>query len=287
MKKLVREFVRYGTRYSKFESFRRAERSFKIMDDKIREQWESNAEAFSNLIGGIGTPHHREILNPSVERLIGEVKGKKLLDAGCGEGYLARYYAKKGAIVTAIDLSQRLVEVSKQLTDDEELIVEYRVDSVCHIESVPNAEFDLVLSNLVLLNIPCLDDAIKEFHRVLKEGGILVFSVVHPAFNFYGPGSWQMGEKNPETNRREGIYFKIDRYFEEKEYERYWKTREGENFPEAISFFHRTLSTYLNSLADAGFRLVEFAEPQPIDDNEFFDRENRIPFFAVFKAQKI
>jgi ubiquinone/menaquinone biosynthesis C-methylase UbiE len=255
------------------------------MNERIREQWESNAEAFSSLIDGKGTPHHKKILNPCVERLLGDVKGKQLLDAGCGEGYLARHYAKKGAIVTGIDLSQRLIETSEQLSENS--TVDYRVDNVCYIESIPDDEFDIILSNLVLLNIPCLDDAINEFHRVLKVGGILVFSIVHPAFNFYGPGSWKMGKKDPDTNRREGLFFKVDRYFEEEEYQRYWKTREGEKFPEPISFFHRTLSTYLNSLSKAGFNLLEFEEPQPIDDDEFFDRERRIPFFAVFKAQKI
>ncbi len=257
------------------------------MDEKIRGQWESNAEAFSGLIDGEGTPHHRKILNPCVEELLGDVKGKQLLDAGCGEGYLSRYYAKKGAIVTAIDLSQRLIEASEQLTDDDGVTIDYRVDNVCYIESVPNGEFDLILSNLVLLNVPCLDDAIREFQRVLKVGGILVFSIVHPAFNFYGPGSWEMGEKDPDTKRREGLYFKVDRYFEEEEYERYWKTKKGNKFPEPISFFHRTLSTYLNSLSSAGFRLLEFVEPKPIDEDQFFDRERRIPFFAVFKAMRV
>ncbi|MHA2322991.1 MAG: hypothetical protein ACXACG_15245 [Candidatus Thorarchaeota archaeon] len=121
----------------------------------------------------------------------------------------------------------------------------------------------------------------------MKRGGILVFSIVHPAFNFYGPGSWEMGERDPDTKRREGLYFKVDQYFEENEYERFWKTKEGEKFPEPISFFHRTLSTYLNSLYSAGFQLLEFVEPQPIDDDPFFDRERRVPFFAVFKAQKL
>lgn len=257
------------------------------MDEKFRDQWENNAEAFSGLIDGEGTPHHKKILNPCVEKLLGDVKGKQLLDAGCGEGYLARYYAKKGAEVTAIDLSQRLIETSEQLAEREGVTIDYRVDNVCYIESVPNAEFDIILSNLVLLNIPCIDDAIREFHRVLKVGGVLVFSIVHPAFNFYGPGSWEMGEKDPETKRREGLYFKVDRYFDEEEYERYWKTKQGDKFPEPISFFHRTLSTYINSLSKAGFRLLEFAEPQPADDDQFFDRERRIPFFAVFKAMKV
>lgn len=256
------------------------------MNDKIREQWEINAEYFSNLIDGEGTPHHKKILNPCVEALLGDVNGKRFLDAGCGEGYLARYYAGKGAIVTAIDLSQRLIETAEHLTKNTGLKIDFRIDSVCDLKSVSNNEFDTILSNLVLLNVPCLNDAINEFHRILKVGGILVFSIVHPAFNFYGPGSWQMGEKNPETNRREGIYFKIDHYFEEREYERCWKTKQGDSFPEPISFFHRTLSTYLNSLTSTGFRLLDFEEPRPVEDDDFFDRERRIPFFAVFKAMK-
>jgi 2-polyprenyl-3-methyl-5-hydroxy-6-metoxy-1,4-benzoquinol methylase len=286
LKKLERESGKSGIKSKKFESFRREGFLTKIMDEKIREQWESNAEAFSGLIDGEGTPHHKKILNPCVESLLGKVKGKKFLDAGCGEGYLARYYAKKGAIVTAIDLSQHLIDTSKELTEGSGLTVDYRVDNICRMESVSDAEFEMILCNLVLLNVSCLDETMKEFYRVLKIGGILVFSIVHPAFNFYGPGSWQMGEKNPETNRREGIYFKVDRYFEEEEYERYWKTRKGDSFPKPISFFHRTLSTYLNSLTGSGFRLLSFEEPRPIDDDTFFDRERRVPFFAVFKAMK-
>lgn len=256
------------------------------MDERIREQWESNAESFTDLIAGTGTPHHMQILNPCVEELLGDVRGKKLLDAGCGEGYLARYYAKKGAIVTAVDLSEHLIKTSKKLTEIEGVAVEYRVANICHLDSISNNEFDIILSNLVLLNIPCLDDSLKEFSRVLRQGGYLVFSIVHPAFNFYGPGSWEMGEKDPITGRKQGMYFKVDRYFDEKEFQRYWTTRKGDKFPSAISFFHRTLSTYLNALIASGFNLMAFREPLPITQDPFFEREKRIPFFAVFKAEK-
>ncbi|KXH75554.1 MAG: hypothetical protein AM326_08905 [Candidatus Thorarchaeota archaeon SMTZ-45] len=253
------------------------------MKEQIREQWDTNADAFVDLIGGEGTPHHKKILNPCVERLLGNVKDKTLLDAGCGDGYLSRYYAKKGAIVTGVDISPKLIDVARKPGSD----IDYKIADICNLEDLQNNSFDLVLSNLVLLNIPCLNEAIKEFHRVLKPDGVLIFSIVHPAFNFYGPGSWQMGEKDPKTNRRQGIYFKVDHYFEEKEYQRYWKTRQGEDFPAPISFFHRTLSTYLNTLSSAGFHLIEFVEPEPMDDDLFFDRERRIPFFAVLKARKM
>ncbi len=256
------------------------------MDDRVREQWETNANAYAELISGVGTPHHRSILNPCVEDLLGDVDGKTLLDAGCGEGYLSRYYAKRGAIVTAIDISKHLINTAMKSTKDDELTIDYKVADICDLDSIDDEKFDIVLSNLVLLNVPCLYEAISEFHRILKTGGILVVSIVHPAFNFYGPGSWEMGEKNPKSGRRDGLFFKVDRYFDEREYQRYWKTQKGDKFPVPISFYHRTLETYLNTFITLNFQLVEYREPRPIDDDTFFERERRIPFFAIFKFRR-
>jgi ubiquinone/menaquinone biosynthesis C-methylase UbiE len=255
------------------------------MEDRLREQWESNAESFAELIGNQGTPHHQEILNPCIERLLGDLKGKDLLDAGCGEGYLARHYAKLGANVTGIDISEKLIEISRKLAAEAKIDVSFQVGNVCDL-TLQDDFFDLILCNLVLLNIPCFKEAISEFYRVLKPRGALVFSVAHPAFNFYGPGSWEMGEKDPNTRRRKGLYFKVDDYFEEKEYQRYWRSLQGEKFSEPFSFFHRTISTYYNSLISCGFNVLDLEEPLPISENQFFDRERRIPFFLVFKAMK-
>lgn len=257
------------------------------MEEKIRTQWENNAEAFAELIAGSGTPHHMHILNPCVEEFIGDVAGKKLLDAGCGEGYLARHYAERGAIVTAIDVSESLISRAKELTKDIRVQIDYRVADICHLDTIDDSEFDIVLSNLVLLNVTCLKEALEEFHRILRRGGCVVFSIVHPAFDFYGPGSWEMGEKNSTTGRREGRFFKMDHYFDEREYEQYWKTRQGNRFPAPISFFHRPLAVYLKSLMKAGFHLVDFEEPKPVVNDPFFERERRIPFFAVFKGIKV
>ncbi len=255
------------------------------MGDRIVEQWESNAQAFADLIAGEGTPHHKMILNPCVEDLIGDVRGKRVLDAGCGEGYLTRYYASKGANVTGVDISKTLVEIARDKSP-EDLQLDYKVDDICHIDTAVDGSFDIVLCNLVILNVPCFKEAFSEFNRVLVSGGILILSVVHPAFNFYGSGAWEMGEKVPETKRREGLFFKVDHYSEEKKYERYWRTRDGEKFPQPITFYHRTISTYVRALSDAGFRITNMEEPAPKTDDLFFERERRIPFFMVFRAIK-
>jgi len=256
------------------------------MVDSVRNQWEANAQLYAELIANQGTPHHRQILNPCVEALLGEVKGKRILDAGCGEGYLTRYYASKGAHVTGVDLSSNLIEIARDKSP-EDLDLDYKVDDICHMDFIATATFDIVLCNLVILNVPCFKESLSEFNRVLMHGGILVFSIVHPAFNFYGPGAWEMGEKDPITNRRRGLFFKVDHYTDEKTYERYWRTPDGERFPEPITFYHRTISTYVQGLIESGFRLDAIEEPVPNHEDTFFERERRIPFFLVFKATKL
>ncbi|MFW9909177.1 MAG: class I SAM-dependent methyltransferase [Candidatus Thorarchaeota archaeon] len=254
------------------------------MVDLIREQWEANAQAFADLISNKGTPHHQRILNPCIEKLLGDVQGKSMLDAGCGEGYLSRFYAQKGAIVTGVDFSENLIEIAREKSKDTS--VSFQVGNICDLEGFSESVFDVVLCNLVLLNVSCLSESMNEFNRILKHGGTLVFSIVHPAFNFYGPGSWEMGEKDPDTSRRKGLFFKVDDYMDEKEYERYWQKRDGERFPQPITFYHRTISTYVNALVNSSFQIEVMDEPVPNTSDDFFEREQRVPFFLVFKARK-
>ncbi len=257
------------------------------IEERIARQWEQIADTYAELIGGQGTPHHREILNPCIERMLGDVNGRRLLDAGCGEGYLSRYYARKGAVVTGVDVSERLIAIARRLANIEGLDkIEFLCDDICRLESIADDWFDVVLCNLVLLNVPCLASAFRQFNRVLRRGGQLVFSIVHPAFNVYGPCRWEMGEKDPVTGRRRGLYFVADNYFDEREYQRYWKTINGEDFPGPISFFHRTLTSYLNNLISAGLIVEAIEEPRPMSQDDFFERERRIPFFLVVRASK-
>jgi ubiquinone/menaquinone biosynthesis C-methylase UbiE len=254
------------------------------MTDHLRSQWQANARAYSKLIEGKGTPHHREILNPCIERLMGDVQGKDMLDAGCGEGYISRFYAQKGAKVTGVDFSPNLILEAKKYSQNFDIT--YLVGDICQLEDFQANQFDIVLCNLVLLNVDCLESSLQEFHRVLRSGGFLIFSVVHPAFNVYGHGQWELGEKDPTTGRRKGQYFKTDNYHTEKEFQVRWKSRAGKGFPQKFSFFHRTISTYVNTVIESGFQIVVFVEPLPTSDAPFFERERRVPFFLVIKAEK-
>ncbi len=254
------------------------------MNEHLLDQWETNAAAFADLINNRGTPHHRFILNPCIEQMLGPVEKKRFLDAGCGEGYLCRFYTQKGAHVAGVDFSPKMIAIAKKQSKGFD--IKFQVADICNLDLFTKNSFDIVLSNLVLLNVECYDKALEEFFRVLKSGGILVFSIVHPAFDVYGPGRWRLGEKNTDTGRREGHYFIMDKYFEEKEYLFQWTTRQGTKFPNEFSFFHRPISTYLSQLITCKFEIQALEEPRPPPQDPFFERERRIPFFLCVKAKK-
>ena len=120
------------------------------------------------------------IYEPVIDDLLGDVKDKRVLDVGCGDGYYARKLAATGAAVLAIDGSAEMIKLALRDTPGGE--VEYRVADLTQPLPLPDRRFDVVLANMVLMDIPTLDVALAEVARVVTDGAVLVFSVTHPAF---------------------------------------------------------------------------------------------------------
>ncbi|MDP6439705.1 MAG: class I SAM-dependent methyltransferase, partial [Candidatus Brocadiia bacterium] len=120
------------------------------------------------------------IYEPAVDALLGDVSGKRVLDAGCGGGDYSRKLAARGALVTAIDGSAEMVSIAKR--HPKKANVEYRVLDLTQTLPFPKGRFDVVLANMVLMDIPQIGVTIAEFARVLRSTGALVFSITHPCF---------------------------------------------------------------------------------------------------------
>ncbi|MFX0116516.1 MAG: methyltransferase domain-containing protein, partial [Candidatus Hodarchaeota archaeon] len=252
------------------------------------------ADSWTSLIRPNGTLHHRFILNPCVKGLLAPIKESKILDAGCGEGYLSRELAAMGAKVIGVDFSDAMISKCVQAVSElPSLQLEYYCADIRQMQFLPDQSIDKVLSNLCFPNLEThlVQEALLEFQRILKPNGMLVFSILHPCFEA-GLGGWELGEKDA-SGRRRGKFFKIDNYFSERTYERLWKSSTGP-FPQPIAFVHRTLETYFFLLSQASFAVNTLREPRPTakaleSHSEWFDKETRIPFFLVFRcfAQKI
>lgn len=208
--------------------------------------------------------------------LAGEVAGLEVCDLGCGEGHLARLLAERGAVVTGVDLSERLLALAREKTASPR--VRYLHEDAQVLASLPPGAYDLVVSNLALMDIPDLQATYRAVHRVLRSEGRFVFSLTHPCFQ--APGT------SVETDT-EGRFAarRIPRYLEEG----FWRSEGVNTIRSRVGAYHRTLSTYLNGLLDAGFtlrRLTEPAAPPGTGETPYEQAHAQIPSVLVIDCRR-
>jgi 2-polyprenyl-3-methyl-5-hydroxy-6-metoxy-1,4-benzoquinol methylase len=147
-------------------------------EDDIKKFWDNTASDWEIQVGNNGDSNRRLNSDPILWKFAGDVHGLKVLDAGCGTGYLTKQLSNKGAIVTGIDISDTMVEIAKK--NNPESI--FYVDSCTTLETLNAADFDLIISNYVLMDTPELCASMKAFNRILKLHGTAILIFSHPCF---------------------------------------------------------------------------------------------------------
>lgn len=126
--------------------------------------------------------YHREQLDFAL-RALGDVRGKWILDVGCGSGRISRHLAELGAQVRGIDFAPKVIDIARRQSPPDNPT--YRVQSIFTLDDV--AEYDIVLS-WGSLTVACKDprallDALRRMRRALKEGGsLVVLEPIHRGF---------------------------------------------------------------------------------------------------------
>lgn len=121
---------------------------------------------------------------PWVDRLLGDVRGLRVADIGCGTGRHALRLAAGGAIVDALDFSEAMLERARKKAGN--AAITYRVHDLAQPLPFPDATFDRVVCGLVIDHIANLDGLFCEMHRVCRPTGFTVVSVMHPAMMLRG-----------------------------------------------------------------------------------------------------
>jgi SAM-dependent methyltransferase len=114
---------------------------------------------------------------PEMIRLAGDVAGLEILDAGCGSGPLMEALRSKDAVVSGFDLSPAMVELARQRLGED---ADVRVADLGAPLPYPDDAFDLVVASLSLHYVKDWAAALAELRRVLKPGGRLIGSIIHP-----------------------------------------------------------------------------------------------------------
>ena len=225
----------------------------------------------------LGSPMLIEV--PYILELIGDVRGKVVLDAGCGGGFYSLWLSERGATVLGIDSSEEMIKIAKEKACEKMLDAKFLIGDVTDLR-VEDDMFDLVLSTLVLMDVKELNKAMCELVRVARNGGDIIISIQHPILT---AGDW-------ERESGQKLFRKLDDYFVERELEAEWENQKKERV--SFKYYHRSLQAYLQPFLEKGCVLTSLVEPQPhksyrkLNAKEYEDTK-RIPHFIVFKFQKM
>ena len=194
-------------------------------------------------------PHNAYLEMPTVLSLLPDINEKKVLDVGCGTGRYTEWLLNNGAEVVGFDASPHMLEYAKKRVGDRaELILHDLNKPLIFLE---NDSFDLILATLVLDYIEDWKPVLREFKRVLRKDGCLVFSVGHPTIDFIK----DFGMKD---------YWNI-------EMTEIWWTGFGERV--LMPGYRRPLQAITESLHETGFLIERLVESRPTIEYKEADPE--------------
>jgi SAM-dependent methyltransferase len=201
-------------------------------ESSLLQSWHDNADAWIEVIRSGAIESRQQVTNQAILLAIMGRQPQRVLDLGCGEGWLLRALADLGIAAVGVDGDATLVEAARLggsstvHVADYDALVEAKVDIGC--------DFDLICANFSLLHqdiIPLL----AAMNVLLVPGGALVIQTLHPWAA--AAGDYQDGWREESFAGFKGQWQPMPWYF-------------------------RTLSSWCNALDMAGFRLISLQEPQ-------------------------
>jgi SAM-dependent methyltransferase len=188
-------------------------------------------------------------------RLLGDVRGKRVLDLGCGSGQAAVTLARQGATVIAVDASGRQLERARRLAARDDVRVEWHQGDLADLAFLRADSIDLAFSAFAVAEVEDIARLFRQVHRVLRAHSTFAFSYEHPLSLCTGPERTVVRsyfDAGPVTVQRDG---------------------------EPVELHLRTISGVFADLGRAGFRVEVIAEPRS-------SSEAAVPSALVWRARK-
>lgn len=223
-----------------------------------------------------GVTYNDFVEQPAIKSAIPTLKGKSILDLGCGTGHFAKYCIENGATkVTGVDISKNMIEQARKENGHEK--IEYICKPIEDLE-LYNLKFDLIISSLAVHYIEDYSKLIVKVRNLLNKHGKFIFSTEHPIATARKElNNWV---KDSEGNKS---HWALDNYHEEGQREHNWHV-------DGVVIYHRTISTLVNTLIDNGFIIEKIIEPQSIPSGlekmPKLINEKRRPSFIVIKSSR-
>ncbi|MGM0903688.1 MAG: class I SAM-dependent methyltransferase [Bacillota bacterium] len=221
-----------------------------------------------------GVTYNDFVEQPAIKSLITSLKGKSVLDLGCGDGRFAKYCIDNVATnVVGVDISSKMIEQARVQNMHEN--IKYLCMPIEDLD-LPNEKYDLIISSLAIHYIEDYSALLKKVYALLHNKGEFIFSMEHPIVTARKEmNNWV---KDDDGNR---LHWALDDYHVEGKREQQW-------YINGVIKYHRTVSTLINGLIEAGFTIEKIIEPQstPVGIQQMpkIINEKRRPSFIVIKA---
>jgi SAM-dependent methyltransferase len=199
---------------------------------------------------------------PVVLELLGDVTGRRVLDAGCGPGLYAAELVTRGADVIGFDQSSDMVQLARERLGPDVPVRRHDLDEP--LDWLPDSAVDLAVMALVIHYVEDRVAALRELHRVLRPHGRLVLSTTHPTADWLGNGGGYFDERYVEEQWSRGMV------------NRFWR---------------QPLTRWFDEFTDAGFTVERLVEHQPTKTMahrhpEQYAKLSREPGFIAFRLAK-
>lgn len=211
---------------------------------------------------------------PAMRALLPNLKGKRVVDLGCGYGWFCRWALTQGAReILGIDVSERMLTRARSEAGQTGII--YQQNDLETL-TLPEAAFDLAYSSLVLHYVEDLARLFAVVHRALTPGGKFVFSIEHPIYMAPRRPQWRVDGEGHKT-------WPLDNYLIEGPRRTDW-------LAPGVVKQHRLMGTTLTRLIQAGFAVAHVEEWRPSDqqirERPEFSEELERPMFLLVAADR-
>lgn len=239
------------------------------------DTYAQNADFWVKIIREGLDRYRTELTDQAVLDAVGDVEGLDVLDAGCGEGYMSRLLAERGARAAGVDVSDSLIEYARTHEDANRLGLSYTVAS---LEDLPYEDdsYDVIVCNHVLSDVSDPAVALRELGRVLRPTGVLCLLMLHPCFY------------TAHAERDASGSIPVGTYFSERSVDQPFEVA-GLRSPDWVHMRFRPLEYYSSALTAAGFAITGLREPHP-DEHQlrspWWSENFRKPLFLLIMARR-
>jgi ubiquinone/menaquinone biosynthesis C-methylase UbiE len=250
------------------------------VDPVAREAWSRVAHQYTDRCVEDPGSWNRLIEIPAMRKMLGDVAGKRTLEAGCGPAHYSLWLAQQGAEAWGFDPAAPMIEEARNAAEQASAELHLRVGGVELLPEYPEEHFDIVLFPMMIEYIDDLEATFRQAWRILRPDGFAAISMVHPIRAWGAKYEAEDGEELRLISDylRRGVI----------EYA-HWVVQADHDGEIVCKSHRRTIGDYVSALVGAGFLIEALLEPEAPPESWEIDprrcKENvHCPQFMLIKA---